>query len=531
MKTLPKTKLSLLLAAALAMPGVSLADYILRVPSQMGAPAAPAAPELSVFGLDGNPLGGAVDFGTVSIGATAGSASGVAWVKNTGTAAAELTGAGVSGDASFTQGAGASSCADAASLAPNQSCTVYVSFAPTSVGGASGSFSLGATQGLPATIQLSGNGEGAPWLELRDTYAGAAQSTIAAPAATLNAGATTVTAYLFNTGNLPVAFGATPVSVNAPFSVASHTCASQLNPGNACTATLSFAPTTAGTFTSPITISSNVTGLGALSVTGTATAPITGQSLFTTPGTYSWVVPEGVYSVSVVAVGAGGGGAGNGGDSVFGSWVQAGGGKKGTTSVIGAGGTVIAGTGYAGGAGEGGGGGAGGYAGAGGKGGVSTNGYWGGAGGGVGLYGQGANGSGGYSSGFSGLAGAGGAGGGGGGGHGNAGNGNGGNGGSGGGGGGKASGSYPSYTGGVGGLYGGGGGGGSDGSSSYKGHGGGALAYANNIAVTPGQTVTVTVGAGGANGGAGGGAGGKGAVRIVWPGDTRAFPSTNVATP
>jgi hypothetical protein len=37
-----------------------------------------------------------------------------------------------------------------------------------------------------------------------------------------------------------------------------------------------------------------------------------GQSSFTTPGTYSWIVPTGVTSISVVTVGGGGGGGGAG---------------------------------------------------------------------------------------------------------------------------------------------------------------------------------------------------------------------------
>jgi hypothetical protein len=50
--------------------------------------------------------------------------------------------------------------------------------------------------------------------------------------------------------------------------------------------------------------------------------------------------------------------------------------------------------------------------------------------------------------------------------------------------------------------------------------GGGALAYANWVAVTPGSTVNVVVGAGGGNGG-------RGAVRIIW-GPSREFPGTSV---
>lgn len=56
---------------------------------------------------------------------------------------------------------------------------------------------------------------------------------------------------------------------------------------------------------------------------------------------------------------------------------------------------------------------------------------------------------------------------------------------------------------------GGGGGGGEDNDETGGGGGGGALAYVNNISVTPGETLTSIVGAGG-NGGGGGGNGGVG---------------------
>jgi hypothetical protein len=75
---------------------------------------------------------------------------------------------------------------------------------------------------------------------------------------------------------------------------------------------------------------------------------------------------------------------------------------------------------------------------------------------------------------------------------------------------------------------------------SHPGGGGGGLGYKNNITVVPGNSYTVVVGicAGApssssnatsvSRGGFGGGA--SGAVRIVWPGATRQFPSTNVST-
>jgi hypothetical protein len=77
---------------------------------------------------------------------------------------------------------------------------------------------------------------------------------------------------------------------------------------------------------------------------------------------------------------------------------------------------------------------------------------------------------------------------------------------------------------------------------------GGGLGYKNNITVVPGNSYTVVVGSGGAgdldnptcfyssygvyvkNERGTGGSGGSGAVRIVWPGTYRQFPSTNVAS-
>ena len=86
------------------------------------------------------------------------------------------------------------------------------------------------------------------------------------------------------------------------------------------------------------------------------------------------------------------------------------------------------------------------------------------------------------------------------------------------------------WAGGAGGWPGGGGGSGTD---YYGGGNGGALAYVNNITVTPGQQFQILVGQGGYGSGTSShdyysaGVGAGGAIRIVWPGDTRQFPSTN----
>jgi hypothetical protein len=76
--------------------------------------------------------------------------------------------------------------------------------------------------------------------------------------------------------------------------------------------------------------------------------PPVGQVAYTTPGTYSWVAPAGVASVSVVAVGGGGGGACSGGNGGGDSGAGAGlGWKNAITVVPGQTYTVVVGTGGA----------------------------------------------------------------------------------------------------------------------------------------------------------------------------------------
>ena len=72
------------------------------------------------------------------------------------------------------------------------------------------------------------------------------------------------------------------------------------------------------------------------------------------------------------------------------------------------------------------------------------------------------------------------------------------------------------------------GGAGASATGYWVGGNGGALAYRNNYAVTPGEEYTVLVGVGG-QGQNDGGSGAHGAIRIVWPGNTRQFPTTDVS--
>lgn len=304
---------------------------------------------------------------------------------------------------------------------------------------------------------------------------------------------------------------------------------------------------------SPITVSGLTTG-SSYTFTVTATTPggvspssaasnsitmaVQGQQAYTSPGTYTWVAPAGVTSVSVIAVGHGGyggsrfycsctffpGSGGSGGalaytnnfsvtpgnsytvfigsqtgacsPSSFSSFnsttVRANGGRSSVQGFANAGGTVANGTGFAGGStpsvlnsgcGGGGGGGAGGYTAVGGTGGRTNSG------------GSGTSSTGG----------------------------------GGGGGGAGTNSAWPGAGGGGVGILGAGSNG--TGGAASVGGGGGSCGGSGGNATRIGSA-----GSGGAYGGGGGASwycantqqpGGNGAVRIIWPGTTRQFPSTN----
>lgn len=250
-----------------------------------------------------------------------------------------------------------------------------------------------------------------------------------------------------------------------------------------------------------------------------------GEQIYTTPGTYSWTAPEGVTSVSVVAIGGGGngyvGGGGGGGlgyknniavvpgnsytvvvgsGSSGGSSTKVNGGNSyfiNTSTVVGYGGTAYvsfsSGGGGTGGSYVGDGGGNGGNGGA--REGLGPSPDWGGGGGAGGYAGNGGNGGSGDGGTSIGAAGTGGAAGGGRGGDGTH---------------GAGVGLYGQGINGTGGSYSSAlAGGGSDGSDGTGGFGSQA----------PGI---------GAGGGGQAGGGGTGAVRIIWPGVSRQFPINNV---
>lgn len=276
-----------------------------------------------------------------------------------------------------------------------------------------------------------------------------------------------------------------------------------------------------GAYVTASDVAPNVPTSGAISLSNFrgASKNIVGQIAYTTPGTYTWVVPAGVTSVCVVAVGAGGQsieyfgpGSASGGSLAYGNNIPVTPGASYTVKVGGTGTDSATTQSYfssasvlLGGGGTGGGAHGGSYAAQASGGSARTGGGNGGSSGGGG-YGGGGGGAGGYS-------------------------GNGGN-------GGQSGGSPLPGTNGAGG---GGGGGGGGTSGTGPGRGGGGVGVFGQGADGAGGESHFGVGTGGSggtsgsdlNGGAYGGGssgttgqGGGGAVRIIW-GAGRSFPSTN----
>jgi len=325
------------------------------------------------------------------------------------------------------------------------------------------------------------------------------------------------TASVASDTSVSVTFAA-PTNVGGSAITAYYVTATDSLSGTQFTATGSSSPisitglTTGNTYTAQV-FALNSFGPSVFSAVSNSIAPVAqGQQAYTTPGTYSWVAPAEVTAVSVVAVGCGGrpssGGSGGGGELryknnitvtpgnaytvVVGAATATGGAPAGSssfnsTSCV-ANGGINATSGSQGGAGGSGGIGDGG--GNGGNGAAASSSY--GSGGGAGGYaGAGGNGSGtGSPTLGTGGAGAGGIS------------------------------NTPSY------LNGGGGGGvgilGQGANASTAGAGGSGGTAGNNSNGLGGS-----YGGGGGSYAAGGAGPGTGAVRIIWPGATRQFPSTN----
>ncbi|HWB34966.1 MAG TPA: choice-of-anchor D domain-containing protein, partial [Rugosimonospora sp.] len=180
----------------------------------------------------------AVGFGSVATGTT--SPAQAVTVTNSGSAAAPVGSIAVSGDFAQTNNCGSS-------IAAGASCTVNVTFHPTATGSRTGNLTVTAS-GITNTVPLSGTGVApGPILSANPSSLTFAGTIVGATSA---AQSVTVT----NTGTTSASISS--VAVSGDFHQ-STTCGSSLAVGASCTVSVTFTPTTSGTRTGAVTITSN----------------------------------------------------------------------------------------------------------------------------------------------------------------------------------------------------------------------------------------------------------------------------------
>ncbi|HEY4453703.1 MAG TPA: choice-of-anchor D domain-containing protein, partial [Pseudonocardiaceae bacterium] len=204
-------------------------------PTQCNGWPAPVFPPYPPSGVTAAPT--ALNFGSVPTGST--SAAQTVTVSNPTNAAASVSGISVTGDFKQTNNCGSS-------IAANGSCAVSVTFGPTASGNRTGSLTVNAG-GVTNTVSLSGTGT-APGPVLSPN-----PGSLAFGSTVVGAHATPQTVTVTNTGTT----GATVsgVSVTGDFSQTNN-CAS-VAVGASCAVTVTFTPTTGGTRTGSLTVTSN----------------------------------------------------------------------------------------------------------------------------------------------------------------------------------------------------------------------------------------------------------------------------------
>ncbi|MFG2884317.1 choice-of-anchor D domain-containing protein [Streptomyces sp. NPDC048297] len=196
---------------------------------------APVYPPYPSEGVTATP--GALNFGSVPTGSTSDVQS-VTVSNPTGTAAS-VSSVSTSGDYSQTNTCGSS-------IVANGSCTVSVKFAPTATGGRSGTLTVDAG-GVTNTVSLSGTGTApGPVLNTDPASLAFAATVVGSPAGTQ-------TVKVTNSGTTPATVSG--VSATGDFSQTNN--CSTLAVGASCTVTVGFTPTTGGSRTGNLTVTSN----------------------------------------------------------------------------------------------------------------------------------------------------------------------------------------------------------------------------------------------------------------------------------
>jgi hypothetical protein len=198
-------------------------------------------------------------FGTVVVGSSATETEGL---QNSGGQSLTITAATVTG-----AGFSISGLTLPLTLAPTQATSFTVKFAPTAAGGSNGTVSLTVT-GISNTVDFAVSGTGASAAVVTPTLASITFTNIT------TGQTSSQTETLTNTGGVNTMVSAATAS-GTGFSVSGFT-AGTLTPGQSMSFTVKYAPTTAGTSTGTVTVTSNASNPSlSIPLSGTAVTPAT----------------------------------------------------------------------------------------------------------------------------------------------------------------------------------------------------------------------------------------------------------------
>lgn len=197
-------------------------------------------------------------------------------VTNLGATPMANVGFQITGPAAASYSIGATTCG--VTLTGGLSCTVQVVFTPAAVGSTAATLSVSSSTANVAPISVSLNGAaqlssglGANPAQLTFPVVGVGQSSAAQPVTINNSSS--------------YAIGSLALTVNAPFFLTQNTCTTTLAAGAICSAAVTFQPTTIGTATGALTVTSSAVAAPAnVALTGMGfdfTAAISGSSSLT----------------------------------------------------------------------------------------------------------------------------------------------------------------------------------------------------------------------------------------------------------
>jgi subtilisin family serine protease len=183
-------------------------------------------------------------------------------LSNSGTAPLSVTSIAASGDFSQSNNCGTS-------VAAGASCTINLVFTPTTIGNRSGSLTLSSNSNpAPAAVTLSGTGTAA--------VATLSPGSLSFSSQLLGTSSSAQSVTLSNTGN--VALSISSISIAGDFTQ-TNTCAASLDPGASCTINVVFSPTTIGSRTGSLSLTSNSnTAPAPVSLSGTGLAAVAALS-------------------------------------------------------------------------------------------------------------------------------------------------------------------------------------------------------------------------------------------------------------